>query len=154
MARCNNVPKTKVNWGWCEEVAEGAREILLKQGIVGFVLKDDAELCVQDEVMHDSGWSHAWLWVDGRHYDSEARFGVRRWNQLPHFKRWERPDEEWDGIKVEPVLGQGEEEAMLRGSVRLWKAVVAPKLEELRQLCGAVGTALQVGLGEAGSLDL
>lgn len=109
-------PKTKVNWGWCVDVAAEAREILARRGIHVVTLQDDAQLCVQHDMMHESGWTHEWIWTGGFHYDSEAPWGLRRWQDLPHFRRWARP--RIPAIRVQAALSPRDEQSMLNITAR------------------------------------
>jgi len=84
-----------INYGSCDIVAETARDYLWSMGISALVLMDDNELAGSTHPKYgDTEWTHAWLWVEGNHYDSEAIGGVDHWLDLPHFKRWAE-DETW-----------------------------------------------------------
>lgn len=82
--------RATVNYGGCGDVAEGAQKLLRARGTIVVLVQDDEELCEQDPEHHPNGVTHTWLWVDGFHHDSEARMGVRRWQDLPHYRRWPR----------------------------------------------------------------
>lgn len=129
-----NKPVTHVNWGWCEDVAELSRLHLRKLGIEAMMVKDDDELCYSDhEFYTDAPWSHAWIWVEGKHHDAERPFGVKRWLELPHFKRWLEPGEDNDQVVITPVLPQGEEQTMFYQSTRMitWFFKQHPQLREV-----------------------
>lgn len=129
-----DLPRTQVNYGWCMDVAEEARKILRdRHGLYAVVVRDDEEVCEQHPFMHEAGWTHEWIWVDGYHYDSEALMGVRRWRDLPHFRRWAVTDEVSPAIRLVPVLNQGEEEARLRANsvvLRQFSSAVAELMEK------------------------
>lgn len=124
-----NIPVSRINWGWCEEIAERAGVHTQRMNLRTMVLRDGHELCSSThELWLDSGWTHAWLWVEGRHYDSEAPFGVSHWLHLPHFKRWLRRDTLEDkaqpdyfdmgNVDIVPVRIPGEERSWLFRSKR------------------------------------
>jgi hypothetical protein len=116
-----DVARRHVNYGWCSDVAEGARERLLRLGITAVPLRDDDELCSSSHpIYRDDEWTHEWIWVEGRHYDAEALHGVDRWLLLPHFRRWLTPEPEWETdyeapaqVVIEPCLAPGAERTRL-----------------------------------------
>lgn len=137
----NPYPKTRVNWGWCEDVAKSAQERLKRMGVRSIVVRDDDELRHSDhEIYTDDAWTHAWIWVEGRHHDAEALRGVKRWLELPHFKRWLGPWKD-EGLKedmetlwpdgppapvvITPNLPQGEEQALFYRSAKAVEEVMA-----------------------------
>jgi len=80
-----------VNWGWCEQVAEHARELLAGWGHAAQVVCDDEDLrvpwlCPESELLPPCHW---WLYVDElrTHHDAEAPRGVECWTRLPLFLR-------------------------------------------------------------------
>lgn len=116
----HDVPATKVNWGWCEDVAEGAHDRLEAMGITALVVKDDEELrYTTHEIYGDDAYTHAWIWVEGKHHDAECLNGVLRWLDLPHFQRWLEYCPDFGVVDIEPVLSQGAEQRMFFQTAKL-----------------------------------
>ena len=89
----HKIPVTRVNWGWCEDGARRLQEKLDTNGVPSLIVIDDDTLHDTDnEIFNMCGWTHAWVFAHGLHFDSECRMGTARWVDLPHFRRWVAPD--------------------------------------------------------------
>ena len=123
----HNVPRTKVNYGWCDPVAEFAQERLWKMGITALIVRDDDELrTTTHDVYGDTPYTHTWIWVEGRHYDAESLGGVRRWLELPHFQRWLEHCPDLGDVDIDPVFTHGDEQQLFFQTARWLREAKGP----------------------------
>ena len=83
-------PAQKINEGDCDLFAGDVVDYCVSKGEFRAIIVDDTWFTREGE---KHGFQrHAWVWFDGRHYDSECPEGTRDWMKLPFFRRCVKED--------------------------------------------------------------
>ena len=103
----------EINGGFCEDFAEEVVRLLVEQGELRALVIHDGWFT--QEGQDEEFWRHAWVYLDGFHYDSESPQGVEDWIQLKFFRRCEKAEPG----KIERLQSRNDERKRLDASSKL-----------------------------------